>query len=159
MNKALLSLMIITMLFSGCTSAQLSPARNLEGNWKTAFPVTFYIKTDFATGALEDAGSEDRLMEWAISQGSDENTVNVEVTFTSSNRNLITGSGYTPDIPLMSLIGTVSSSGLTLYSGDRIIGEFSFASDSITGTWDDLWEMAYAQEVYTKTNELKLIRE
>ena len=27
----------------------LTPARNLEGTWKTAFAVKFYIKTDFET--------------------------------------------------------------------------------------------------------------
>ena len=30
-------------------STPLTPARNLEGTWKTAFPVKFYIKTDFET--------------------------------------------------------------------------------------------------------------
>ena len=35
----------------------LTPARNLEGTWKTTFPVTFYIKTDFETfGELQDVG-------------------------------------------------------------------------------------------------------
>ena len=38
-------------------STPLTPARTLEGTWKTTFPVTFYIKTDFETfGELQDVG-------------------------------------------------------------------------------------------------------
>jgi hypothetical protein len=40
------------------TQPPLTPARKLEGTWKTTFPVKFYIKTDFETfGELEDVGS------------------------------------------------------------------------------------------------------
>lgn len=82
----------------------LTPARNLEGIWKTSFPVKFYIKTDFETfGELKDVGSEDRTMTWVITATSNENVVDVEVSFTVSNRQLATGSGYTPgcvpDVP------------------------------------------------------------
>ena len=56
----------------------LTPARNLEGTWKTAFPVRFYIKTDFETfGKLKDVGSENRTMTWKITETSDEKVVNV----------------------------------------------------------------------------------
>jgi FlaG/FlaF family flagellin (archaellin) len=40
----------------------LTPARKLEGTWKTTVPVKFYIKTDFDTGELQDIGSENRTM-------------------------------------------------------------------------------------------------
>lgn len=158
MSKALLLLGLL--LFSGCTSSQLSPARELEGTWQTPFPVTFFIKTDFINMELEDVGSEDRMMTWIITKGSNDNTVDVEVSFTTSNRTLTPGSGYTPDIPLMSLVGTISGTELTLStSNGRVIGTFSFTTDLMMGTWVDSWELAYAQEVYTKTNELKLERQ
>src|SRR3990170_4993071 len=71
---------------------QLSPARNLEGTWQTSFPVKFYVKTDFETGELQDVGSENRTMTWTITGTSDENVVNVEVSFAVSNRQLNSGS-------------------------------------------------------------------
>ena len=138
----------------------LTPARNLEGTWKTSFPVKFYIKTDFETfGELKDVGSEDRTMTWVITGTSDENVVDVEVSFTVSNRQLATGSGYTPDVSPMFLTGTISGTRLTLTSSGRTIGEFSFTTDIITGTWSDHWSMAYEQEVYTTTNSLTLNRQ
>jgi len=144
----------------------LTPARNLEGTWKTAFPVRFYIKTDFETfGELKDVGSENRTMTWKITETSDENVVNVEFSFTVSNRQLVSGSGYTPDVSLMFLTGTIRGTRLTLTTGggqfseSRTVGEFSFTTDIITGTWSDHWSMVYEQEVYTATNSLILSKQ
>lgn len=144
----------------------LSPATNLTGTWKTSFPTTFYIQTDYAGGELEDVGSEDREVTWVISAGSSENEVNIEQTFTYSNRNLVDGSGYTPDVSPSFYTGVISGSRLTVIdkgggigafeSSDRIVGEFSFTSSSIQGTWDDNWTMIYSQRVYTTTNGLTL---
>ena len=145
--------------------ATLSPARNLEGTWKTAFAVKFYIKTDFETGELQDVGSENRAMTWIITETSDENVVDVEVSFTSSNRQLTADSGYTPDVSPVFLTGTISGTRLTLTTGgstfeeSHSVGTFSFTTDIITGTWDDQWSLAYGQEVYTTTNSLKLSRQ
>jgi hypothetical protein len=142
------------------SSTSLTPARDLEGTWKTTFNVKFYIKTDFETfGELQDVGSEDRTMTWIITATNDENMVDVEVSFTVSNRQLETGSGYTPDVSPMFLTGTISGTRLTLTSSDRTIGEFSFTTDIITGTWSDRWSMAYEQEVYTQANALVLSRQ
>ena len=141
-------------------STSLTPARNLEGTWKTAFPVKFYIKTDFETfGELKDVGSESRTMTWIIIGTSEENVVGVEVSFTVSNRQLVSGSGYTPDVSPMFLTGTISGTRLTLTTGGRTVGEFSFTTDVITGTWSDHWSMVYEQEVYTATNSLTLTRQ
>src|SRR3989304_8757009 len=71
--------------FQAINPTPLTPARNLEGTWKTTFPVTFYIKTDFETGELQDVGSEYRTMTWIITGTSDEHVVNVEVSFATSN--------------------------------------------------------------------------
>jgi len=140
--------------------ANLTPARNLEGTWKTPFPVKFCIKTDFETfGELKDVGSENRSMTWIITGTSNENIVDVEVQFTVSNRQLATGSGYTPDVSPMFLTGTISGTRLTLTTDGRTVGEFSFTTDIIKGTWSDRWSMAYEQEVYTATNSLTLTRQ
>jgi hypothetical protein len=141
--------------------ASLTPARNLEGTWKTSFPVTFYIKTDFETfGELQDVGSENRTMTWIITATGDENVVNVEVRFTVSSRLLVSDSGYTPDVSPMFLKGAISGTRLTLTTGDnRTIGEFSFTTDIFKGTWNDHWSMAYEQEVYTATNSLILTKQ
>jgi hypothetical protein len=142
------------------TQPPLTPARNLEGTWKTTFPVTFYIKTDFETfGELQDVGTENRTMTWVITATNTENTVNVEVYFTASNRQLVADSGYTPDVSPMFLTGIVSGTRLTLKTGDRTISECNFTTDIITGTWSDHWSMVYEQEVYTETNSLILIRQ
>lgn len=141
------------------TNPSLSPARDLEGTWKTSFSTKFYIKTDFETGELQDVGSENRTMTWIITSTSNQNVVNVEVQFTSSNRQLVSGSGYTPDVSPMYLTGVISGSRLTLQSDDRAVGQFSFTTDIITGTWDDSWSMVYGQEVYTVTNGLTLARQ
>ena len=152
--------------FQALSPTPLTPARNLEGTWKTAFPVKFYIKTDFDTfGELKDVGSENRTMTWIITATSDENVVDVEVYFTVSNRQLVTGSGYTPDVSPMFLKGTISGTRLTLKTGgsqlsdSRTVGEFSFTTDIITGTWNDHWSMVYEQEIYTTTNSLILTRQ
>jgi hypothetical protein len=142
----------------------LSPARNLEGTWKTTFPVTFYIKTDFETGELQDVGSENRTMTWKITGTSDEHVVNVEVSFAVSNRQLASGSGYVPDVSPNFYTGTISGTRLTLKTGDQYsesgtVGEFSFTTDIITGTWNDKWSIAYEQQVYTATNTLILTRQ
>ncbi len=125
----------------------LSPARKLAGTWKTAFPVKFYIKTDFETGELVDIGSEDRKMSWIITATNNEDLVNIEVSFTVSNQQ-ISGFGYTQDVSPIYFIGTVSGTRLILTADDRTVGTFSFTTDIITGTWDDQWSMAYGQEVY-----------
>lgn len=139
----------------------LTPARSLEGTWKTTFPVTFYIKTDFETfGTLQDVGSENRTMTWTITATNDENVVNVEVQFAVSNRQLVTDSGYTPDVSPMFLKGLISGTRLTLQESDNsTIGVFNFTTDIITGTWDDHWNMVYEQEVYTATNTLILTKQ
>lgn len=147
--------------FTPTSPTPLTPARNLEGTWKTAFPVKFYIKTDFETfGELQDVGSENRTMTWIITAADDENVVDVEVQFTVSNRQLVSGSGYTPDVSPMFLKGIISGTRLTLKTGDnRTIGEFNFTTDILTGTWRDQWSMVYEQEVYTTTNSLILTRQ
>lgn len=142
------------------TNPSLSPVRDLEGTWKTSFSTKFFIKTDFSSAQLEDVGSENRTMTWVITSTSNKNVVNIEITFAVSNRDLISDSGYTPDVSPMYVQGIISGSRLTLQSSnDGTIGQFEFTSDIIHGTWDDNWTEAYSQEVYTATNGLTLARQ
>jgi hypothetical protein len=136
----------------------LSPARDLIGTWQTSYATKFYIKTDFSSDQLTDVGSEDREMTWVITAGSDESTVNIEVTFTYSNRQLIDESGYTPDVSPMFLTGVISGTKLTLQGSDGTMGTFDFTSDIIHGTWNDNWTAAYSQKVYTVVDGLTLTR-
>lgn len=147
--------------FQDISPTPLTPARKLEGTWKTTFPVKFYIKTDFETfGELKDVGSQNRTMTWIITATDDENVVDVEVQFTVSNSQLVPNSGYTPDVSPMFLTGIISGTRLTLKTWDnKIIGECNFTTDIITATWNDHWRMAYEQQVYTATNSLILTRQ
>ena len=99
-------------------------------------------------------------MTWTITATGDENVVNVKVYFAVSNRQLVSGSGYKPDVSPMFLTGKISGTRLALKTGDNsTIGEFNFTTDIITGTWTDHWSMVYEQEVYTATNSLTLVRQ
>ncbi len=136
----------------------LTPARDLTGTWKTAFPTKFNIQIDG-----EEVGYENRTMTWVITKTSSENIVNVEVTFTGTGREIVANSGYTPDVSPMLLKGTISGTRLTLEASANFycepVGEFNFTTDIIDGTWHDHWELLYEQNVYTSTNGLTLARQ
>ncbi len=146
---------------------KLTPARNIEGTWKTTLSTQFSIATDYENfGQLADAGSEDRTMTWIITGTSDEHIVIVDVQFTYSNRQLVQGSGYTPDVSPMQLTGTINGTQLTLTKGsvgpiEQIgsVGVFTFTSSQMEGTWHDHWNGVYEQNVYTTTNALKLMKQ
>ncbi|MEX2681842.1 MAG: hypothetical protein Q6373_009580 [Candidatus Sigynarchaeota archaeon] len=88
----------------------------------------------------------------------------VEVSFSVTSSNINSGSGYTPDVSPMTLEGRISGTRLTLvrkasmFQDERVVGEFSFTSTSIMGTWNDSWCMAYCQAVYTSVNGLTLVK-
>jgi hypothetical protein len=149
------------------TPSTLTPTRDIVGTWKTNFQTTFNIATDFQNfGQLEDVGSEERTMTWKITATDKENTVIVNVEFSYSNRQLIPGSGYTPDVSTMQLTGIINATQLALTKGDSgpikqvgSVGVFTFTSTQIEGTWHDHWNGVYEQNVYTSTNGLKLTKE
>jgi hypothetical protein len=162
-----------TGFFNGFTdnpisdSNNLTPTRNIEGTWKTALSTQFTLATDFESfGQLNDVGTEDRTMTWTIIGTSDEHTVIVNVQFSYSNRQLVQGSGYTPDVSPMQLTGTINGTQLTLTKGDAgpiqqigSVGVFTFTSSQMEGTWHDHWNGVYEQNVYTATNALKLMKQ
>jgi hypothetical protein len=145
----------------------LTPTRDIVGTWKTTFQTIFNIATDFQNfGQLEDVGSEERTMTWTITATDKENIVMVNVEFSYSNRQLIAGSGYTPDVSTMQLTGIINATQLTLTKGDSgpikqvgSVGVFTFTSTQMEGTWHDHWTGVYEQNVYTSTNGLKLTKQ
>ncbi len=146
---------------------KLTPTRDIEGTWKTTLSTQFTIATDYENfGQLTNVGSEDRTMTWTITGTSDEHTVIVDVQFAYSNRQLVQGSGYTPDVSPMQLTGTINGTQLTITNGNvgpieqiGSVGVFTFTSSQMEGTWHDHWNGVYEQNVYTSTNGLKLMKQ
>ena len=149
------------------TPGVLTPTRDIVGTWQTTFSTKFNIATDFISfGGLEDVGSENRTMAWTISATNNENVVVVDVQFSYSNRQLVSGSGYTPDVSPMQLTGIINGTQLTLTRGDSgpikqigSVGVFTFTTHNMEGTWHDHWSGVYEQNVYTQTDGLKLIKQ
>jgi hypothetical protein len=145
----------------------LTPTRDIVGTWKTAFSTRFTIATDFSSFEhIEDVGSENRTMTWTITATNNENIVLVDVQFSYSNRQLIADSGYTPDASPMQLTGIINGTQLILTRADSgpikqvdSVGEFTFTSHTMQGTWHDHWSGVYEQNVYTQTNDLKLTKQ
>ena len=143
----------------------LTPARNLEGTWKTAFPVRFYIKTDFETfGELKDVGSENRP--WLGKSPR-------QATTTSSTWGQF--HSFQPptilrfrvhawcflDVPDWHNKGHK----IDTYDGWRSIlwkqncWRIQLHHRHHPGNWSDHWSMLYEQEVYTATNSLILSKQ
>lgn len=149
------------------TPGVLTPTRDIVGTWKTTFSTKFNIATDWSTfGQLEDVGSENRTMTWTITATDQENIVRVQVEFSYSNRQLISDSGYTPDVSSMGLTGIINGTQLTLTRADSgpikqigSVGVFTFTTHNMEGTWHDHWSGVWDQNVYTPTNGLKLTKQ
>ncbi|HEY9164677.1 MAG TPA: hypothetical protein VIS48_00800 [Candidatus Kryptonia bacterium] len=158
------ALVTVALLFAGCKKDEggpLTPARKIEGTWKTALPVEFHINTDFCADSLELVATEDRTVTMEIKETSNY-TVDITLSFTESNFTPISQNcnptGYVPDVSPMYLRGDVSGAQLTILDSQyKLLGVFTFTTDLMQGTWGDLWCSAYCQDVYTETNALKLI--
>ena len=140
----------------------LSPARNLAGTWKTNFPVTVYIKTDWCGATTSLVASQSWAVTWVITPGADDNTVNIQMNFGTSNSKVLAGcpdTGVTPEVSPMFLTGTVSSSALTLKKGTQVVGDFTFTTDNLQGNFDYPWCAAFCQEEYTQNREFILARQ
>jgi len=148
----------------------LTPTRPIEGTWKTSFPTQFTVATDFSSYQLADVGTQDRMVTFTITGTSNENIVNVKVEYSSSNSHFISDSGYVPDVSPMFYIGTIDGTKLTLNINNEgsiglplnqvgSVGEFTFTSTQMQGTWHDHWDGVYEQSVYTATNALKLMKQ
>ena len=146
----------------GSDGANLSPARNLVGTWKTPFPVTVYFKTDWCGSSTSLVASQSWNVTWVITPGADDNTVNIQMNFTASNFQNIAGcpdTGVVPEVSPLFLTGTVSSAALSLKNGSQAAGDFTFTSDNLQGNFDYPWCAAYCQEEYTQNREFILARQ
>jgi len=148
-------------------SDKLTPTRDIDGTWSTTFATEFIIATDYEQfGVLADVGTEDRTMTWTITPTDNEHYVYVYIEFSVSNRQLVSGSGYVPDVSPMMLTGVVNGTQLILTKDGSgpieqygSIGEFTFTDKFMEGTWHDHWEGVWEQNVYTNTNGLKLTKQ
>lgn len=138
----------------GCrgVSGPLSPARSLVGTWKTSFPVTVYFDDQWCTSAPSLVASQDWDATWVITQGANDNTVDVRMTFATSNFQVINGcpdTGVVPEVSPMFLTGNISGTRLTLTDGQDAAGAFDFTSDNIQGDFDYTWCMIDCQREYS----------
>ena len=94
----------VLLVASGCgksASGPLSPARNLAGTWEMDFPVPVYFDTDWCTDTPSLVASQDWNATWVITPGADDNTVNVEMRFSTSNSKVIAGCPGTGGVPVL----------------------------------------------------------
>jgi len=152
----------------GQTGTPLSSAADLTGTWETSFPATYYYSTDDISngingGTFNDVASESRQVTWTITQGASANTVDIVQNYTSSNtQQLVDGGLYTPqpNWPDVNYTGEISSSSLTVKSGNSNVGYFTFTSSNISGAWDDdSLSGLYGEHVRTDANGLILTKQ
>lgn len=142
----------------------LTPAREIVGTWKMAFPVTFYYETtrcDFVTMQL--MATEKRLVTWVISEDSSEpdgNHVRITMTYDDSDFTILQlclgSTGIIPEVRPIFLTGVISGAYLTVYSGQEVYGDFSFTTSNMEGNWDADVCSIWCQHIYTVNREFKL---
>lgn len=135
------------------TSGPLTPARNLVGTWTMSFPATVYFDNDWCTSSPTTVFSQDWNATWVITKGANDNTVDVQMNFSTANNQVINGcpdTGVVPEVSPLFLTGNISGSRLTLYEGQDSAGVFDFTSDNIQGDFDYTWCMAYCQREHSE---------
>jgi hypothetical protein len=140
----------------------IGPARDLVGTWKTSYATQFYVSMEG-----ESSGYFYRDMTWVISATNDPNTVNIKITWTTSNSHVSSSWAYVSEVQPLELTGTISGTRLIVNapadSGPihylQSFGNYTFTSSYIEGTWHDDWEGLYRQHDYTATDGLKLIKQ
>lgn len=143
----------------GSDSGPLSPARDLPGTWKTTFPATVYFATEWCEPTLSLVASQDWDVTWVITPGANDNTVNIQMTFATSNFQVLAGcpdTGVVPEVSPMFLTGNVSGTRLTLKHGTEVLGDFDFTSYNIQGDFDYTWCAFDCQREYTTNRSLIL---
>jgi len=154
----------IFFIYDGCNSNSnpLSAARNIIGTWTMSTPATVNIKTDFCDfSTMKLMVTQKWNIVFVITSGADENHVNVEMTFATSNSTIVDdcggmGTGVVPEVSPQFLTGVISSTTLTLWNGTMQFGKFDFISNSMQGTINYTWTSGWSQQVYTDTNAVIL---
>jgi len=151
-DVALVSVVLVAAAGCSDSSGPLSAARNLVGTWKTAFPVTVYFDNDWCTSSPSTVFSQSWDATWVITKGADDNTVNIQMNFSTSNNQVIAGcpdTGVVPEVSPMFLTGNISGTRLTLMAGQDSAGVFDFTSDNIQGDFDYTWCAAFCQREHS----------
>jgi hypothetical protein len=164
--KKLLYILLITILFWSCkkngsnSSVQLSPARQLAGNWTTPNFVTFYYSSD-GCGGFNRYSSVKMKMNWQITVAGD-NAINISWNFVSSTGRTTFGNncglGAAPIVFPQDFVGIVTGSKFSLDQNQMLQGVFSFTTDIITGTMTEKDCPIYCEGISTDQNTFILTR-
>ncbi len=170
MKRLSLPLLLLAVIFfsNGCDKDDtplLTPARDIVGTWRTAFPVKHYYETDWCDhSTMQLMLTNKRLVTWVITEDSsdpDGNTVNITANWEDSDLEYIQlcidQTGITPDVQPMFLKGTINGAYLTVKKGDDVFGEFSFTTSNMEGNWSAYTcPFLNCQRIYTVNREFKL---
>jgi hypothetical protein len=138
-----IGLIASALCFQSCKKIQeltgtITPARNVEGTWKTPFAVKFYLSTDKCGGFVRYA-DQDQKLTWLVTAISD-NEVNI---FSSASYkgsfniyNICSQQPVPVSYDVSSMTGVVSSSQMDLYVGTTKVGSMSFTSNNLAGYYD-----------------------
>lgn len=163
----LLSASSIILLSAGCKKDEtplLTPARKLEGTWKTPYPFKIYYETtfcDFSTYQL--MATEYWSVTWEITEDASDangNTVNIAMTYLDTGITYIQlcmgSTGITPMVRPSFFTGKISGAYLDVFAGTRQVGHFSFTTDNMEGNWDNQFCVLSCERDYSVNNEFKL---
>lgn len=166
-NKMILAAMaVLLLLTAGCKkdTPLLTPARKLDGTWKTSIPVKFYYETEYCDFVTEQLmATENRMVTWVIQADASDpngNTVNITMNYTDDNFTILQlcmgSTGIVPEVRPMFLTGTINGDFLTVKSGSTSCGTFNFTTSNMQGNWDNTNCSVWCQHVYTVNQELIL---
>ncbi len=160
-----LTALVTLALAPGCGEPpKLSPARDILGTWRTAFPDTFYAETDWCDGTtMQLMLTQKRVITWDITDDSasgDDNAVSITQNWTDSDTTYVqlclNDTGVTPDVRPMFLKGTINGAYLTVKKGAEVFGEFSFTTSNMEGNWSARSCPFACQRIYTVEREFKM---
>ena len=135
-------------------------AAGLVGTWRTASPVAFHIRTDdMDTHEVIELGYEIRNVTLTITPTGDVSTVHVSMSYDVEASTIPQGAYYIHRSPPNLYRGTIDKGTVTLNDGGTSIIHLTYASTSMTGTWDDNTMLGgFIQDVYTEANGITLYR-
>ena len=144
----------------------LSPARQLEGTWQNATPITFFYQTDFCGGGRETVSQALWNVRWTLTaRDGFTNVLDIRMDFTRGGDAPFASNcrggphGWVPLISPTELTATLSSSSITASNDDGISAFGAFTQDQMMLTWVH-WEcLIYCFGEFTETNTLTLFRQ
>lgn len=164
-SRTVLGIITVTGLlapFAACDDpAKETVAEQLEGRWATEEPIPMIVKTDFCTGTLEPVATEDWSIEWVIKKTSDDQLVEITMTFyrsnfTVTNTNCSLGTGYVPEPSPMFLEGHIDGHSVTIMYGDDELGVYDFVDNELSGDFSYSYCLIYCQEITAQPDGFSL---